>query len=159
MDSNANISVKNRLARLQRQNFRSIPLREKEEEEKPVAKEIEDFKQNSFIKPVQIEELESSKVRERLEKLEKEPVIVPRALGEKPKEENTESPVLEKVEMALGKVESIKKKMHNTDNYLGLYYDLKKAEQELVDAVDGSVAAKVKIPSSVTMRVEALIKK
>ena len=52
-----------------------------------------------------------------------------------------------------------KKKMMDTDNYLSLYYDLKKAEQDLALAVDESVSAKIKVPEAMLRRIEAVLPK
>ena len=157
-------TVKERLAKLQKQNFRSIPEKQ-EPQQRPIDREIEEFKQKSLIMPTPLEGMPSSKVRRRLENLGDDFFEVPlpperdnfneEAMAKEIPE--LEGPYLDRIKVALGKIQDIKKKMKDTDNYLGLYYDLKKAEDELASTIDDSLGAKVKIPEKVMAQVDSLM--
>ncbi len=159
------VSVDDRLRRMQGDNFRSIPIRQKKPEVKTVDNEIEEFKKKAWINPATIED---SKVKERLERLRyAEPVKLeldlprgqPRPMPKPDSDIEADSPHLIKIRMAMGKVEDMRKKMSQAESFLSFYYDLQKLEQALKDAVREADSAGIIVPSSMRLRVQTLLER
>ncbi|MBU2589178.1 MAG: hypothetical protein KKB39_00270 [Nanoarchaeota archaeon] len=177
-------TVKNRLMRLQKNNYRSIPLKEKieiKEEKVSVNKEIDALKQRSMIKHMPLDRKTPKdedgfvdfanfkpKFKEELpvpspsdfdeedfmisdvEDFRPGPGVVSNMLKDNAKH-------LDKIKVSLQKVEEIKKKMLKSDNFLGLYYDLNKAEKELIAVMNGVKHAGVEIPTAMSSRIKLAV--
>jgi len=159
-------TVRERLLRLQKQNYRSTPFRPEIEKAKTVNDEIEEFKEKSLIEPIEASNLPKSNVLKRLESIEDQPVHVEpkpvEAVLEEPKEEvneDAEDPMFAQLKTSIDKIESLKKKMLETNNYLGLYYDLKKLEQELLNQYNSAISANLTIPEQLSSKINSLLKK
>lgn len=176
-------SVKERLLRLQKKNYRSIPVRDEpevKEEKVNVDSEIEELKQSSMIKAMPIDRTAPKdddgfvdlatfkpKVEEELpvprpSEFDEDEFMEPAAdfnpgpsvVGNMLKDNNKH---LDRVKVALQKVEEIKKKMVKSDNFLGLYYDLNKAEKELVEVMDEVNATGVEVPAAMESRIKSAV--
>ncbi len=175
-------SVKDRLKRMQRNNYRSIPLRpepKKQENRLNVDDEIEELKQSSMIKSMPIDRtapkdddgfVDLNNVKPKVEEeipvpkpsdLEEEEFIEtekfqpkPSVVGNMLKDDNK---FIDKLNVSLQKVEEIKKKMLKTDNFLGLYYDLNKAEKELVSHLNEASSQGVEVPGTLKSRIRSAV--
>ena len=82
-------------------------------------------------------------VRERLEKLknqESKPKVI---WGTRPKEEepkrtiiSPETMMVNKIEKSINKLEQIERKMANSENYLGMYYEFQKSKKEFLKLIE-----------------------
>jgi len=151
------VSVKERLERLQQQNYRSLPFKKNDDKKPTVAKEIEQFKEKQLIAPAE----STSIVKERLEKLKEMPIVQERPIEQKEEQKPvTQENILQnKVEKALKRAEDLKAKMSNTENYLSLFYEFKKAEEELLFLLDEAKQKSIEMPYSVIARVERITRK
>jgi hypothetical protein len=103
-----------------------------------------------------------SSVRERLEKLKNQPRRVEPALRPNeiaPSAEKVllspESVFMRKVEKLMKGIDELKKKMHSdTGQYLSLYYDLKKAEQDFIEAVEDADMDYLDVPRVFLQKIE-----
>jgi hypothetical protein len=103
-------------------------------------------------------------VRERLEDLKHQKRPVPKPLGPKffpenqPSEEKKtitpESVMQGKIEKAMGNVEALQKKMHDSpSSYLSLFYDLKQAEKGFLDLLSEAEDKQVALSGTVMARI------
>ncbi|MBU2638508.1 MAG: hypothetical protein KJ955_06035 [Nanoarchaeota archaeon] len=118
------IPVKERLKRLQQQNYKSLP--ERQPEEKTVEEELEEFKNQALIKPVS--DAETAK-KEELNK------VIVEADGEPTDEElfkQEEKETIYKVEQKIIEIETIKKEMMANGNFMKRLYEIKQAEKKLL---------------------------
>lgn len=101
-------------------------------------------------------------VKERLSELKSKPTNVSLPLGPKHeeavvferKEPSQESLVQARIDKAMKRIEAVKQKMERTDSYLGLFYDLKAAEKEFVEALDEANAKGVDLPETFQAKVD-----
>jgi len=178
------VSVKDRLLRLQKKNYRSIPLREKPvmvEEKVNIDYEMEELKRSSMIRAMPIDRtapkdddgfVDLAQFKPKF----KEELPVPRPsefdeddfIYSEPDEFNPGPSVvgnilkdnnkhLDKIKVSLQKVEEIKKKMVKSDNFLGLYYDLNKAEKELMGVMNEVNALGVEVPAAMGSRIKTAV--
>ena len=104
-------------------------------------------------------------VRQRLEKLKNTPtygVYEPRR-EERPREEKLLTPetiYMKKVDKCIAIVESLRTKMHSgTDQYISLYQELKKAEEDFLSLLQDPEQKHMDLPSAFVSKVENTKKK
>ncbi len=104
-----------------------------------------------------------SNVRRRLETLHDMPSVAPKPLSdrfyrekvaEEKKVDLPENETIRNVEAALRKVETIRQKMDKSNSFLSYFYDLKKAEAELVAALKNAEEQMVDLPPHLAPKVE-----
>lgn len=82
---------------------------------------------------------------------------------ERPREEKfltPESQYMKKVEKAISQIEALRTKMHSgTDQYISLYQELKKAEEDFVVLVNNPQEKDMDLPVAFTSRIESVKKK
>lgn len=104
-------------------------------------------------------------VKERLENLKKNPKPVPRPFDLIP--ERDPKPIGEgmltferlfqqKVEKAINKIDSMKKRMITSDMFVNYFYDLKRAEKEFLDLLKEAEGKHVDFPSSFLKKIDAV---
>jgi hypothetical protein len=101
-------------------------------------------------------------VRDRLEKMRDQPRKVAPALRDDEMSSNTDKVLLSpetvfmrKVEKSMKIIDSLKKKMHgDSGQYLSLYYDLKRAEKDFLEAVENSDIEYLDIPHVFLQKVD-----
>ncbi len=105
----------------------------------------------------------TSNVRRRLETLQDMPSMAPKPLSEKfyrervadeRKVEIPENTAIKNVEAALRKVDTIRQKMEKTNSFLSYFYDMKKAEAELVVALKEAEEQMVDLPPHLMPKIE-----
>lgn len=148
------LTVKERMEKLHKQNFRSLPFKSEPIEPMTVDEEIEQFRSRSMIRSEPVSNAP------KLQKPSMDDIFMPPAEPKIVKEaQRADHPALNKVEFAVGKLDEIKKKMRGADNFLSLYYDLKKAEGNLKVALDEAKAANVELPTTINMRIQSIMKR
>ena len=104
-------------------------------------------------------------VRERLEKLKKNSQDIPNVLESVPDRERRplgdgmytfERIFQQKVEKAIKKVEILKERMEDSENFLNLFYDLKKAENEFLDLLAEAEKRKIDFPDNFNKQIEEI---
>ncbi len=104
-------------------------------------------------------------VRERLEKLKNTPYqgTYESRREERPREEKLLTPetiYMKKVDKAIALVESLRTKMHSgTDQYISLYQELKKAEEDFLSLLQDPEEKYMDLPSAFTSKVDNTKKK
>ena len=106
----------------------------------------------------------TSNVRKRLENLQDSPSIAPKPLSdrfyrekvaEEKKVDLPENDTIRNVEAALRKVDTIRQKMDKTNSFLSYFYDLKKAEAELVAVLKEAEEQMIDLPPHLGPKIEA----
>lgn len=102
-------------------------------------------------------------VRERLENLKKNPRNVPSVLDSVPDRERKplddgmytfERVFQQKVDKAIKKVDLLKERMEDSENFLNFFYDLKKAENEFLDLLAEAEKRKIDFPDNFKKQIE-----
>ncbi|MEA3378174.1 MAG: hypothetical protein U9Q69_00895 [Nanoarchaeota archaeon] len=136
------------------EDLKNDPLKE----EKPI---IEENKEKSESVKERLERIYkadrgfNSDVKSKLEKLKNVPNTQPKPiLG--PKEEKKASPSLKKIEQAIRDIENIKNKMHGSNTYLSLFYDLKKAEKNFLKVLDLANEEDIEFPDFLKKKIDEI---
>ena len=104
-------------------------------------------------------------VRERLEKLKNTPYqgAYESRRDERPREEKLltpESIYMKKVDKAIMQIEALRTKMHSgTDQYISLYQELKKAEEDFLSLLQDPEQKNMDFPTAFLSKVESTKKK
>lgn len=104
-------------------------------------------------------------VRERLENLKKNSQNVPSVLESVPDRERRplgdgmytfERVFQQKVDTVIKKVELLKERMEDSENFLNFFYDLKKAENEFLDLLAEAEKRKIDFPDNFKKQIEEI---
>lgn len=136
------VPVRERLERLQKTNYRSLPLNVPE---KTVDDEIEEFRKSSLIKPVLIRE--EPEIREATAFVSKEEE---RKVQEAAKIEDT---IIKDIELKVGKIETIKADMMREGKFVVNFYEIKKIEKEMLPLLYDAKALGMEIPEKLKARI------
>lgn len=105
----------------------------------------------------------TSNVRRRLETLQDSPSTAPKPfsdrfyrekVAEDKKVDLPENATIKNIEAALKKVDNIRQKMDKTNSFLSYFYDLKKAESELVAVLKEAEEQMVDLPPHLAPKIE-----
>lgn len=141
------IPVKERLKMLQQQNYRTLP--ERSPKEKTAGDEIEEFKNQALIKPVT--GAETAK-KEELNK------VIVEADGEPTDEElfkQEEKETIQKVEQKIIEIETIKKEMMASGNFMKRLYEIKEIEKKLLPILYDAKIKGMELPEELKSRIAA----
>jgi len=106
---------------------------------------------------------ELTTVRERLENLKKKSRDVPKILESVPERERRpvgdgmytfERVFQQKVDKAIKKIGFLKEKMEDSENFLNLFYDLKRAEEEFLKLLEEAEKRKLDFPDNFKNQIE-----
>ncbi|MDP3728102.1 MAG: hypothetical protein Q8R18_01475 [bacterium] len=102
-------------------------------------------------------------VRDRLERMKNTPYGNYEPRREEPKEERfltPESIYMKKVDKVIMQIETLRTKMHSgTDQYISLYQELKKAEEDFLALLQNPEDKFMDLPTAFSSRVESVKKK
>ncbi|MDP2906998.1 MAG: hypothetical protein Q8O03_03590 [Nanoarchaeota archaeon] len=102
-------------------------------------------------------------VRERLENLKKNSRDVPKVLESVPDRERRplgdgmytfERVFQQKVEKVIKRIEFLKERMEDSENFLNLFYDLKRVENEFLDLLAEAGKRKIDFPDNFNKQIE-----
>ena len=137
--------VKERLSRLQQENYRSLPKRERE---RTVEQEISEFKDQALIKPVAIAGEGPDLVR--FQEITEEDTARP-AEDELMRREEKEA--ITAIEMKLFKIETIKAEMMKSGKFMERMYEIKKTEKEIIPLLYDAKSRGIEIPKAIKDRI------
>ncbi|HII15806.1 MAG TPA: hypothetical protein HA362_05855 [Nanoarchaeota archaeon] len=139
------IPVKDRLSRMQHDNYRSLPNKGYE---KTVEQEINEFRDKDLIKPVAINGTSL------------EPIQFREITAEDTAKTNEEDPLrreekeaITAIEMKLFKIESIKAEMMKSGRFMENMYEIKKTEKELLPMLYDAKARGIEMPPAIKLRI------
>lgn len=136
------IPVRDRLEKLQKENFRSLPNKPFE---KSVEQEIEELKQSEMIKPVSIV---PPKVDIEIREIEDDNSAKEEDLAKKEEQE-----LLLRIEHMVSEVESIKAEMMKKGNFMQRMYDIKKIENDILPLLFDAKGKGISLPEALKQRV------
>lgn len=139
------IPVKDRLSRMQQDNYRSLP---KKECEKTVEQEISEFKDMELIKPVAIKGANPEPVQFR--EITAEETV---KLNEGDMLKIEEKEAITAIEMKLFKIESIKAEMMKSGKFMESMYEIKKTETELLPLLYEAKARRIEMSQAIKSRI------
>lgn len=139
------IPVKERLRKLQQQNYKSLP--ETLPKEKTVDDELEEFKKQSLITPVRGAETPK---KEELSAVINEDDGKP---GGEERFKQEEKETIHKIEEKIADIESIKKEMMANGNFMKRLYEIKQAEKQLLPILYDAKIKGIELPEELKTRI------
>lgn len=139
------IPVKERLRRMQEQNYKSLP--ERPLKEKTVEDELEEYKKQALIKPAGAPEIQK---KEALNK------VITEADGKPSDEElfkQEEKETIHRIEQKLIEIESIKKEMMANGDFMKRLYEIKQAEKRLLPILYDAKIKGIELPDELKARI------
>lgn len=135
------IPVRDRLTRLQKDNYKSLP---EKPFEKSVEQEIEELKQSEMIQPVSMAPKESIEVMNMEEK---------ESAKEEENARHEERELLLQIEHKVSEIESIKAEMMKKGNFMQRMYDVKKIENDILPLLFDAKGRCIMIPDALRQRI------
>lgn len=135
------IPVRDRLARLQKDNYKSLP---EKLFEKSVEQEIEELKQSDMIQPVSMAPRENIEIKN----IEEE-----EAAKEEEIARHEERGLLMQIEHKVNEIESIKAEMMKKGNFMQRMYDVKKIENDILPLLFDAKGKCIMIPEALRQRI------
>ncbi|MDD4877496.1 MAG: hypothetical protein PHO02_00485 [Candidatus Nanoarchaeia archaeon] len=135
------IPVRDRLTRLQKENYKSLP---EKPYEKSVEQEIEELKQSDMIQPVSMAPKADIEIRE---------VEDDNSAREEDLARQEEKELLMQIEHRVSEIESIKAEMMKKGNFMQRMYDIKKIENDILPLLFDAKGKCIMIPEALRQRI------